>query len=127
MLQWGADRYGPELGTLPVAHGQHPGGRRALQVIDGEREQFGAAQAGDGQGAQQGGHVGVGERVRTGAGDLGPGHPVHRVPGQGPELGHDVESLAFGEVDGRTVLASGSWDGKVLLWDPATGTQIDSH
>ena len=35
-----------------------------------------------------------------------------------------MESVAFGVVDGRTVLASGGWDGKVRLWDPATGTRI---
>ena len=33
-------------------------------------------------------------------------------------------SVAFGVVDGRTVLASGGEDGMVRLWDPVQGTQI---
>lgn len=36
-----------------------------------------------------------------------------------------LESVAFGEVEGRTVLSSGGWD-EMRLWVPATGTQIGS-
>ena len=35
-----------------------------------------------------------------------------------------VTSVAFGEVDGRTLLASGSNDKTVRLWNPATGQSI---
>ena len=41
----------------------------------------------------------------------------------GDDESDDVESVAFGVVDGRTVLAYGGWDG-ARLWDPVTGTQI---
>ena len=54
---------------------------------------------------------------------MGPGRgdPIGK-PLTGDEDG--VQSVAFGVVDGRTVLASGDWDGKVRMWDPATGTQM---
>ncbi len=35
-----------------------------------------------------------------------------------------VSSVAFGVVQGRTVLASGGTDGTVRVWDPATGQQL---
>lgn len=42
-------------------------------------------------------------------------------PLTGPPM---VQSVAFGTVDGSTVLASGGWDGRVRRWCPATGRQI---
>jgi WD40 repeat protein len=41
-----------------------------------------------------------------------------------PGRGHTgaVTALTFGEVGGRTVIASGGADGTARLWDPATGT-----
>ncbi len=36
----------------------------------------------------------------------------------------DVEAVAFGTVEGRTVLATGAGDGMVGLWDPVTGRPL---
>jgi hypothetical protein len=35
-----------------------------------------------------------------------------------------VTAVAFGELDGRLVLATGSGDGSVRLWDPADGSEL---
>ena len=46
-------------------------------------------------------------------------YAVGNVPA-GPPLPHPapVESLAFGEVEGRTMLVTGCLDGNTRLWDP---------
>ena len=45
----------------------------------------------------------------------------HRIIGRHSE---QVTSIAFGMVDGRPVVVSGSWDGTVRLWDARTGQAI---
>jgi WD40 repeat protein len=43
-----------------------------------------------------------------------------------PLTGHTgwVWAVAWGSINGKTVLASAGYDGTVRLWDPATGTQL---
>ena len=53
--------------------------------------------------------------------------PGHRQPVGDPLTGHTgaVTAVAFGQLpDGRTLLATGSDDGTVRLWDPATGHPV---
>ncbi len=58
---------------------------------------------------------------RSPRGDPATGEPI----GQ-PLTGHTslVNSVAFGQLNDRTVLATGSRDETVRLWDPATGEPI---
>jgi WD40 repeat protein len=54
------------------------------------------------------------------------GDPLTGAPVGDPLTGHtrDVTAVAVGQVDGRTIIVSGSADGAVRVWDAATGAPV---
>ena len=50
----------------------------------------------------------------------------HRPPVGDPFTGHtgEVNAVAVGQLDGRTVVVSGSGDRTVRVWDAATGAPV---